>query len=338
MPNVGPVGNPFVQQLSQKMGEFGKDGRITSTEADDLKQWISQSGLAPEEQSELTEMVDALEDATNNSFLFFKWKSDISPSEMAKLQNLAEKNSLAAQMLEEFGDASPVFPSRDRTQFGQFLNSIFEPNQVQFRPGQQAVVPEDAPSSVPAVAPASTVSGRRDPGGAVSSQFYNPDGTRSATGAADCGPTSAYMILQERGYNPNISKYTDMRQLLPPGRRGAAATTRDDLLNIMNHYSGGKIQRAAEDKPFSVGQAAQLREYAKQQLAQGNSVIMLNGGFGGTKGHYTVIKAVNDDGTLQVADPGTGRMRTITLDQLEFAMRSRQNGGRGSAYVMSLTG
>jgi hypothetical protein len=142
----------------------------------------------------------------------------------------------------------------------------------------------------------------------------------------------------ERGYNPQVAKYTDMRQLLPADRRGASATTRDDLVKIMNHYSGGKVQRAAADKPFAVGQSRALIEHARQQLAQGNSVIMLNGGFSGTKGHYTVIKAVNDDGSIQVADPGTGRMRTISAEQLEFAMRARQNGGRGQAYLMSLTG
>lgn len=338
MTQIGSNGNPFVQQISQKMGEFGKDGRITRSESKDLKEWISQSGLPAEEQTELTEMVDALEDATNNSFLFFKWKSDISPSEMRNLQGLAEKNNLAAQLLEEFSDASKVMPTSDRSSFGRFMDSIFEPGQVKFNPGQQAQAPEDLPGDTPAAAPASATSGQRNAGAPVASQFFNPDGTRSATGRADCGPTSALMILQERGYNPQVSKYTDMRELIPASRRGASATTRDDLLTMMSHYSGGKIQRAAADKGFSVGQSRGLIEHARQQLAQGNSVIMLNGGFSGTKGHYTVIKAVNDDGSIQVADPGTGRMRTISAEQLEFAMRSRQNGGRGQAYLMSLTG
>lgn len=334
--------NPFVQQLTQKMGEFGKDGRITGKEATELKDWISQSGLSAEEQSELTEMVDALEDATNGSFLFFKWKSDISPTEMRGLQALAEKNNLAAQLLEEFGDASKIEHSSDRTQFGRFMNSVFDPGQVRFGNGQQATVPEDAISNEPMPAPATGTAtpsaGQRNAGAEVRSQFFNPDGTRSATGRADCGPTSALMILNERGYSPNIAKYSDMRQLLSPDRRGAVATSRDDLFRIMNHYSGGQIQRAADDKPFGRGEARQLIDYARQQLEQGNSVMLLNGTATGSKGHYVVIKAVNPDGTLQIADPGTGRMKTVSAEELEIGMLNRQRAGRGEAYIMSLKG
>ena len=109
-------------------------------------------------------------------------------------------------------------------------------------------------------------------------------------------------------------------------------------MTIMNHHSGGKIRRATADAPFRSGQASQLVAHAKAELAKGNSVIMLNGSFGGSAGHYTVIKGVNDDGTIQVADPATGTMRTITQKQLEFAMENRSEAGRGEAYLMSLTG
>lgn len=336
--------NPFVQQLSQKMGDYGSDGRITKDEAKDLKDWISKSGLPAEDQEQMLEMVDSLQKATNNSFFgLFSWKSDVSLSEMRGLRELAEKNNLAAELLESFSDAAKTFPAQDRSSFTSRLSSFFSPDEVRFKPGQQAeYVPENAPGapgidySVPpdGVAP----SGQRDPNSPVRSQFYNPDGTRSATGRADCGPTSTLMMLNGRGYNPNVSKYTDMRQILPADRHGAAAVSRDDIAAMASHFSGGKVRRAAADKPFEQGQSRQLVEYARQELAKGNSVIMLTGSFGGGAGHYTEIKGVNPDGTLQVKDGGSGKERTITVDQLEFTMNNRQDAGRGPAYLMSFTG
>jgi hypothetical protein len=266
MTQISGNGNPFIQQISQKMGQFGQDGRITRSESKELKEWIAQSGLPAEDQAELGKMVDALKDATNGSFLFFNWKSDISPSEMSGLLNISVQNNLAAQLLEEFSDASKEMPTSDRTSFGRFMDSILEPNQVKFNPGQQAQAPENIPSdpvpappggqspgSPPSVSPVSGPEGSRTPGqrnpnAPVASQFFNPNGTRSDTGRADCGLGASLSILHERGYSPQISDYSEMRQLLPPSRRGADATTRDDQI-VHGHRPGTReCQRARRRK------------------------------------------------------------------------------------------
>lgn len=82
------------------------DQRVTQEEATALKQHIDLMQISGEDRQALHQMVDQLHDATNDKFLFWDIKSDISPEEQQGLKELAKNNRLAAQVLSLYNSAA----------------------------------------------------------------------------------------------------------------------------------------------------------------------------------------------------------------------------------------
>lgn len=160
---------------------------------------------------------------------------------------------------------------------------------------------------------------------------------------ANCGPSSASMIIKDLGIQPPSLHELRKRVGAPTGNgRGAFAMSTqqvmDSVCQVAAEY-GYPVEAKAEHLPTPVDQALkQIRQHldAGDKLILLSSNIMVQSGNRG-KGHYVVIRDVLPDHSLVVDDPQSpakrGLGRTHTRAQFANALRRRVNFGRENQLI-----
>lgn len=349
--------NPAMNQfISNNFASAASDGRITGREARELGQFIdNMQGLSDEDKNALKSMVGELEDSTNGRFLFFSWKKDISPKDMQGLQNLAQTNPLAQQLLEAFQSAAPApqpTAAQDSAQTpeGGYPQAGFDPVQGQqqdqqggsfwerlfgggrTRATQGAEGPQGAGPRAGGPAPAWGVG-------------QNGTGLESASG--DCGPASAAMVLKGFGILPESTSSAEAIQAVRQAGNGVRsappyAMGEDQLIQAIESLSGGQVQNDSSITTGLVDSDAPgayntLSSAIQESLAAGNMTMFLTGSPSSESRHYMMISHINENGNYVMVDPagsaGQARVWEMTPAQMQQLMAEADS--RGGSRVMS---
>lgn len=249
-------------------------------------------------------------------------------------------------------------PSDRETDYGgrRFQQAAMPPSSVNFpgtEPSAYAPNPSSSSPGVDAIngaAPVSNGPGQTHHGSTYTSQWGDVALAQSGRipgspaihrreSQANCGPASASMILKQMGITPpdmhTIRERIGARTSENGQEGGAFAIGTEQLEQIVQQYAadqGKQVRAETQTLPRDANQAlATIRE----RLERGEQVVLLTGGFGGTAGHYTVIKGVNPDGTFIVDDPARGPNETRTAAELQRAMDTRAASGKGESKIIS---
>lgn len=324
------------QQINTSFAQAASDGQITHKEARELNQFIDKTSLSAEDKTALKKMVSELNKATTGNFLFFSWKSKITPSEMQGLQTLAQTNSKAQELLQGFQSAqpTPAPAAQDQARVGS------RPRQASFQPGGGLFGSRRANASS-GVQPLS--SGGRAPSWMVS---QSGTGLRSASG--DCGPASAAMVARRFGFNTQMNSRDAVQAArnasgVTSRRGGAWAISEDEVTKAIRTMTGGSVRETADTGLLSAGASNRNRLIStlQQSLSNGDMPILLTGSPSTRSRHYMVVTDVKpqpapnqDKWMLTMADPAGGRVWNMSQDQLDQLMQKadRRGGSRVMAY------
>ncbi len=334
MSTVNP--NTANQQISTSFANAASDGQITRKEARELSAFIDRTSLPEQDKSAAKSMISQLKKATTGSFLFFSWKSKVTPSEMQGLQNLAQTNSMAKNLLESFSEANPTpapARARDSSQVrGRRPAADFNPGGGIF--GNSRTPNAGATRRSGSVQPLSTP-------GRTPSWIVSQNGTGLASAGGDCGPASAAMIARRFGFNTNM----DSRGAVQAARNasgltsaradGSWAITEDQVTKSIQTMTGGTVRETADTGLLrsGAGNRDKIVNALRQSLANGDMPILLTGSPSTSSRHYMVVTDVKDDGTLVMADPAGARMWEMTPNHLDQLMRKADS--RGGSRVMA---
>lgn len=332
--------NSVQQNLQTSFAQAASDGQITRKEAKELTQFIDSTGLPDNDKNALKGMVSQLNKATTGNFLFFSWKSKITPSEMQGLQNLAQTNSMAKDLLQSFQSANPApqpqapsRPAQDQTQVRS------QPQQASFSPGGGLFGGLFAGNNRNAnraegVAPLSSRGG-------TPPWIVSQNGTGLSSAGGDCGPASAAMVARRFGCNTDMSSREAVQAARAAAgvtrpRGGAWAIDENEVTQSIQNMTGGQVRETADTGLLRSGSSnrQQIIDTLRSSIARGDMPILLTGSPSSSSRHYMVVTDVQQDGSLIMADPAGGRTWRMTPERLSELMQKadRRGGSRVMAY------
>lgn len=225
MSEVRPTAQPMT--FKDRFSQAASDSRVTAKESRELKAHISAMDLPDSDKEALTQMVDQLNDATENSFFFglFKWKSGINSEEMAGLQSLAKENRMANQLLRFYSEAT--------TQ-----QSTLDQNLIQGRNIAQGSAAPNYPAQNSNYEGTTTASHRMDPNGVN----FNPS-TRSVDNTP-MGDMEIELFEAIMNYPGNKATEAEAREIArtlneAASALGYSAENTRKMLAVFAHESGG---------------------------------------------------------------------------------------------------
>lgn len=305
-----------------------------------------------------------MKDLTNASL--FRSDGSVSQKEMAELKTLAGEmgGTVAGEVLNQFeafaevkettsffgaignffkslfGDAkSFVAPSAEesdrRVADRDYRSSRFDPTSVSLPPPGSATPTSGVGlPSLTGQGSDTYVSQFGDVARAQRGEIPGSAAVHNRESQANCGVASAAMISRMFGGNPpdmhTMRQEIGARVSQNGGEGGAFAISTDQLGAAVSKYAGRPVTSSTHNLPGSA--SAAIQDIA-QRLNNGEKVVLLTGGFGGSVGHYTVIKGVNPDGSFIVDDPARGPNVRVTADQLQRAMDVRSAAGRANQIM-----
>lgn len=331
--------NPNIanQQISTSFANAARDGQITRKEARELNAFIDNTSLSTKDKSAAKSMVSQLKKATTGSFLFFSWKSKVTPSEMQGLQNLAQTNSLAKNLLQSFSEANPSpAPThhQDRSRVGSTQKASFNPGAGIFGDIFKSDNTTTSTQRTHSVRPLSTP-------GRTPSWIVSQNGTGLSSASGDCGPASAAMVARRFGFNTNLDSREAVQAArnasgVTSRRRGAWAIDENEVTKSIQNMSGGKVRETADTGLLRAGSENRdkIITTLRESLSRGDMPILLTGSPSTSSRHYMVVTDVKENGTLVMADPAGGRVWEMTPAHLDKLMRkaNRRGGSRVMAY------
>ncbi len=356
-----PLNPTFVNQLQQ----ITADGKISRDELKDLKQLVKGLDVPESEKVAFLKLADKMKDFTNVGFFN---NGVLEKSEMAELEKMAgglKDSQLVNELFSQFKDAAN--PVEDKSFFGSigdFFKNLFSwvPSSeqaqesdcqvdVQGRPGACFAPTGDfqMPGTPGATGPGGATGVGNPPTAPGDTGSYTSQWAERGLGAthlresqANCGPASASMIMKQLGLPaPSMHEIRQMvgGRISTSGNEGGAfAIGTEQVAAAVKKQAaaqGRTVTSTTESLPANSQQAlAQI----KAKLDKGEKVVLLTGGFGGTAGHYTVIKGVNPDGTFIVDDPARGPNQVRTAAELQSAMDNRRAAGKGISQIISFAG
>lgn len=325
------------QQINTSFAQAASDGQITRKEARELNQFIDKTSLSAEDKTALKKMVSELNKATTGNFLFFSWKSKITPSEMQGLQTLAQTNSKAQELLQGFQSANPAPAPRAPQDQARVSSS---PRRASFQPGGGLFGSRRTGASA-GVQPLSS-------GGSVPSWMVSQNGTGLSSASGDCGPASAAMVARRFGFNTQMNSREAVQAArsaagVTSRRGGAWAISEDEVTKSIRAMTGGSVRETADTGLLSAGANNRNRIISalQQSLSKGEMPILLTGSLNTRSRHYMVVTDVKpqpapnqDKWMLTMADPAGGRVWNMSQDQLDQLMQKadRRGGSRVLAY------
>lgn len=172
--------------------------------------------------------------------------------------------------------------------------------------------------------------------------FQYAEGTKSER-QANCGPSSASMIIKSLGIEP--PSLADLRKMTgaPTGNgRGAFAMSTGQLENAVERTAqkyGLEVTAKTEGLSTNVDRALTAikgKLDAGEKVVLLSSNIMVQSGSRG-KGHYVVVKDVLPNGSIVVDDPQSpserGLSRTHSKSEFANSLQRRVNFGRANQII-----
>ncbi|MGV3526202.1 MAG: hypothetical protein ACO1RX_18430 [Candidatus Sericytochromatia bacterium] len=330
--------NPAVQQfVDSAFKNAAGDGRITGREARQLNETIDQMGLSNADKDALKNMVKELKEASNGQFLFFSWKSKITPEEMTGLQNLAQSNGLAQQLLSAFQEAEAASAPQP-SQTDPTAQSSINPNAYQeagFDANSQTFNTGNTGSTSGITAPLASDRG-------VPPWIVSQNGTGLESAGGDCGPASAAMIARRFGFQTEKDSRGAVLAAREAGGQvgrnssGGYALGEDQVSRAVVNMTGGQVRETGRES-FPAGQSQGVRDMLKARLDAGDLPILLTGSPSDQSEfrHYMVVTEVKPNGNLVMADPAGGRVWEMTPAMLESLMEKADGRVNPGTTVMS---
>lgn len=350
MPDIAQ--NPAMTQfVSTSFSQAAQDGKITGREARELGELIDQMQLPDADKNALKDMVKQLNESSNQKFLFFNFKKNISESDLAKLQQLASNNPLANELLGKFQEMAQASSNVCTPGDGSSVRSTpqeagFDPNQDPFAPAQSSQT--TATSQTSAVATGGDSVTRPD-------WYLNQYATGLPSKSGDCGPTSAAMVARSFGLmDPSLSGADAVQAARDAsgfvGSGPPWAISEDQVTRSIETLSGGQLQETSRTN-YQSGQSAELIANIQAQLARGERPVLLSGTtsddpeYAGNR-HYVVITGITPEGNLLIADPALQLdpnnpnhnpppAQMYTPQELEELLLRADNSGKGGTVLMS---
>lgn len=360
-----PLNPTFVNQLQQ----ITADGKISRDEFKNLQQMVKGLDVPESEKAAFLKLADKMKDYTNVGFFN---NGTLEKSEMAELEKMAEglkDSKLVSELFSQFKDAAN--PVEDKSFFGaigDFFKNLFSwvPSSEQeresdcqfdvqgrpgacFDPNSGFQMPGGAPGTPGATGPGGTTGVGAPPTAPGDSSTFTSQWSERGLGAthvresqANCGPASASMIMKQLGLPaPSMHEIRQMvgGRISTSGNEGGAfAIGTEQLAEAVKKQAAAQGRTVTSTTQSLPANSQQALAQIKEKLDRGEKVVLLTGGFGGTPGHYTVIKAVNPDGTFVVDDPARGPNQVRTAAELQTAMDNRRAAGRGISQIISFSG
>jgi hypothetical protein len=331
--------NPNIanQQISTSFANAARDGQITHKEARELNAFIDSTSLPDKDKSAAKSMIAELKKATTGSFLFFSWKSKVTPSEMQGLQNLAQTNTMAKTLLQSFSEANPVpAPTRSRDR-----SRVSAPRQsAAFNPGTGIFGNAFASEGTGSTRRSGRVQPLSTPG-RTPSWIVSQNGTGLSSASGDCGPASAAMVARRFGFNTNMNSREAVQAArsaagVTSRRRGAWAIDENEVTKAIQAMTGGTVRETADTGLLraGAGNRDKIISTLRQSISQGDMPILLTGSRSTSSRHYMVVTDVKSNGNLVMADPAGGQTWEMTPEMLDKLMQkaNRRGGTRVMAY------
>ncbi len=329
-------------KLAEKIKDYTNVGLFTSDGV-----------LENSEMQELTQLADSLKDSQLAGQLFTQFQAFAKPVEDTSL--FGSIGNFFRNLFS--GVTGPSNPADHETDYGgrRFQQSDMSPSSVNFPSNASAYAPTSG-QTTPAVdaingaAPISNQPNQAHHGSTYTSQWGDVALARNGQipgdqaihrreSEANCGPASASMILKQMGITPPdmhaLRERIGARTSQNGNEGGAFAISTDQLEQIVKLYAADQGKQVQAETTTLPRDANQSLDMIRDRLARGEQVVLLTGGFGGTTGHYTVIKGVNPDGSFLVDDPARGPNQTRTAAELQRAMDTRAAGGKGESKIIS---
>lgn len=348
MPDISQ--NPAISQfVNTSFSQAAQDGKITGREARELGEAIDQMQLSDADKNALKEMVNQLNDSSNQKFLFFNFKKNISETDLAKLQQLAGNNPLASQLLGKFQEMEQASSNVCRPDDDSTVRST--PQEAGFDPNQNPFCQNPSTAQTSATNPVT-------PGGNSVTRpdwYLNQYDTGLASKSGDCGPTSAAMVARSFGLmDPNLSGADAVQAARDAsgfvGSGPPWAISEDQVTRSIETLSGGQLQETSRTE-YQSGQSAALIATIQEQLARGERPVLLSGTtsddpeYAGNR-HYVVITGITPEGNLLIADPALQLdpnnpahhpppAQMYTPQELEELLQRADNSGKGGTVLMS---
>lgn len=332
-------------KLAEKINDYTTVGLFTSDGV-----------LEKSEMAELQKLAGELKDSRLASALFEQFSAFAEPAEDSSMLgsignffgnlfsaigaafsgNAAQESDASVGMYEQ-GNFEPVMESfPDQPTNATPYAPVGDPNAA------SSAIDAAAPVGVPVQVPGQTGTYTSQWGDVQLAQAGRIPGSAAIhrrESQANCGPSSASMILKQFGIEPpdmhSMRERIGARTSKTGGEDGAFAIGTEQLEQMVQTYAADKGKRIAAQTETLPGNARKALDMIGERLARGEKVVMLTGGFGGTAGHYTVIKSVNPDGSFIVDDPARGPNMRVTADQLQRAMQNRAAQGKGESKIIS---
>lgn len=156
---------------------------------------------------------------------------------------------------------------------------------------------------------------------------YSPAGQENGytNGSANCGPTSMAMIARAFGYGQGM---TDAQLINHLGRAGGTTGDGTNVNGILAMAQAMGKQGEMKGPGADVNWIAEQLKAGKMVVA--NLDYYATAGHqndGKTSGHYVTVAGMDANGNFIIRDPADQNVKTLTPQQLAYAISQNPNGG-----------
>lgn len=331
---MNSINTNFGRQFQQRT----QDRHLEKQEAKSLQAVLAQENLSASDKHCLSEVIKKIEKTTHTGRRFLS-NDRLSPKEYAqvsgaltRLQDTRLANEIREATLQMIADPQEQNEARARAQ------GAFSPKGVNF-----AQKNERNPWHTRQFADYDAKYGENS--------YFN-DKDKKLTGerarlhrqaGSSCGPTCTLMVLKSHGMAGDIAGIGEMRsQMNKIDKRVSAekgAIDPEPIAKSLEHLSKGRLAASVHrEKVAGMRDAQDMLQRMKRDLDQGKSVILLTQymdndpqRIGGT-GHYVVVTGINQDQSLQLADPyNPNASSQVSFAEFESVFKHRQAFGKAQA-------
>lgn len=307
--------------------DSAKDGRIDKSESQQLKHFIDSTNISDDDKNRIFVLIDSLSDTTTKTekFLFSSKEitKELSDFEIHGLKEIAGNNKLAQKILNAVIDVQQP-KQNDTANISSGINNKSKnsvSSSVSFVDSNE--VPVSA-SHTNGITKNSHSDNFKD---WYRTQFTANDlelikeGRFKEVKNADCGPTSAAMVLQANGFS--VPGNDQIRKDLKIKHKHAISVPQ--LSEAVKKYSNGEMKQFVNNS-YKSGNMDKMLNDLRSELEKGRMPVLLTSAMSANNGHYTVVMAVKDNGNVIVADPSNPYgPREYTKEDLLAAMKRRDS-------------
>lgn len=303
-----------------------QDKHLQKKEGSHLQQLLTQENLSPEDKQLLSVFIQGVENETRTGKFFSN--SKLSPEEYAEISQSLDKVK-NQELARELSRATlEMLEPQERNEAKARAQGKFNPNGVNF---YKAEANEEWHTTQ--FSDYDKKYGEGSYGQDKEAGIGKLTGTKRQLyrqAGSSCGPTSTLMVLKEQGLAGNIDGIGEIRRLM--GVSPSGAIDPEPIAKSLEKLSEGKLEaKVHREKKEGIANATDMLERMRDELNQGNSVILLtqymdnNPNQTGDTGHYVVLTGIDQNNNLLLADPySTNDSTAVSFEEFESVFKHRQ--------------